>query len=148
MGSSNSRSLLQFWNQKSWRKSTSLFYCLNFERNYGVLKSKSPLLVVEQKVNFSKNETESKKKKKIPRVLRFSSFENSELETKQRPRKKVQFSKVYFFLVFFCSVCILSLCIQYWRDSQNIYTFTYQIAILHTFFCLFLKSSKIFSASL
>ena len=91
----------------------SLFYCLNFERNYGVLKSKSPLLVVEQKVNFSKNETESKKKKKLPRILRFSSFENSELEKKQRPRKKVQFSKVYFVLVFFCSVCILSLCIQY-----------------------------------
>ena len=42
----------------------SLFYCLNFEWNYGVLKSKGPLLVAEQKVNFSKNETESKKKKK------------------------------------------------------------------------------------
>ena len=58
-----------------------------------------------------------------------------------------------FFLTFillkgnFCSVCISSECIECWINFQNIYTFTYQKALLHTLFCLLLKLSKAFSVS-
>ena len=44
--------------------------------------------------------------------------------------------------------CALSKCIVYWIHFQNIHTFTYQKALLHTFFCLFLKLSKAFCVSL
>ena len=36
----------------------------------------------------------------------------------------------------------------YWINFQNIYTFTYQKALLRKLFCLFLKLSKAFSKSL
>ena len=36
-----------------------LFYYFNFERNYNVLKSKSPCFLLKN-INFNKNETESK----------------------------------------------------------------------------------------
>ena len=32
----------------------------HFERNCGVLKSKSPLILLNENINFNKNETESK----------------------------------------------------------------------------------------
>ena len=35
------------------------FY-FNFERNYDVLKSKSPYILLNKNINFHKNETESK----------------------------------------------------------------------------------------
>ena len=37
-----------------------LFYYFNFERNYDVLKSKSPCILLNKYMNFNKNETESK----------------------------------------------------------------------------------------
>ena len=37
-----------------------LFYYFNFERNYDVLKSKSPCILLKKNKNFNKNETESK----------------------------------------------------------------------------------------
>ena len=37
-----------------------LFYYFNFERNYDVLKSKSPCILLNKNINFNKNETESK----------------------------------------------------------------------------------------
>ena len=37
-----------------------LFYYFDFERNYDVLKSKSPCILLNSKINFNKNETESK----------------------------------------------------------------------------------------
>ena len=43
---------------------------------------------------------------------------------------------------------ILSECMVYSIHFQNMHTFTYQKKLLHTIFCLFLKSSKAFSASL
>ena len=49
---------------------------------------------------------------------------------------------------FFFNICVLSQCILYWIHFQNKHTFTYQKALLHTRFCLFLKSSKVFSVSL
>ena len=56
----------------------------------------------------------------------------------------------------FFKICVLSQCIVYWTYFQNIHTFTYQkhhtlniniIYFIHCC-CLFLKSSKAFSASL
>ena len=37
-----------------------LFYCFNFERNYDVLKSKSPCILLNKNINFNKNDTELK----------------------------------------------------------------------------------------
>ena len=39
-----------------------LFCYFNFERNYGVLKSKSPYILLNNDINFRKNKTESKMK--------------------------------------------------------------------------------------
>ena len=38
-----------------------LFYYFNFQTNYDVLKSKSPCILLNKNIKFSKNETESKK---------------------------------------------------------------------------------------
>ena len=53
-------SLLNLKNQKFGSKSICRFF--NFERNYNILKSKSPCFLLNRKVNFSKCETESKMK--------------------------------------------------------------------------------------
>ena len=37
-----------------------LFYYFNFERNYDVLKSKSSCFLLNENINFHKNERESK----------------------------------------------------------------------------------------
>ena len=37
-----------------------LFYYFNLERNYDVLKSKGPWILLNENINFNKNETESK----------------------------------------------------------------------------------------
>ena len=37
-----------------------LLYYLNFKRSYDVLKSKSPCILLNENINFNKNETESK----------------------------------------------------------------------------------------
>ena len=48
----------------------------------------------------------------------------------------------------FFNICGLSQYIVYWLRFHNIHAFTYQKQLLHTFFCLFLKSSKAFSVPL
>ena len=37
-----------------------LFYYFDFERNYDILKSKSPYILLKKNINFDKNETKSK----------------------------------------------------------------------------------------
>ena len=37
-----------------------LFYYFNFERNYDVLKLKTPFISLNQNINFNKNKMESK----------------------------------------------------------------------------------------
>ena len=37
-----------------------IFCYFNFERNYDILKSKSPCILLDKNINFNKNETESK----------------------------------------------------------------------------------------
>ena len=42
-----------------------LFYYLNFERSYDVLKSKTPCILLNKNITFNKNEAESKKENPI-----------------------------------------------------------------------------------
>ena len=62
--------------------------------------------------------------------------------------KRAYFVPLILSKAIFFNICVLSQCIVYWRHFQNKHTFTYQKALLHTRFCLFLKSSKVFSVSL
>ena len=62
--------------------------------------------------------------------------------------KTVQFLCRLFCLKEISSQCVLSQCKVYWINFHNIHIFTYQKTLLHTLFCLFLKSSKAFSISL
>ena len=48
----------------------------------------------------------------------------------------------------FFNIRVLSQCIVYCIHFHNIHNFTYQKTLFHILFCLFLKSSKIFSVSL
>ena len=135
-----------------------LFHYFNFERNYDLLKSKSPWILLNKNINFSKNETESKMENLQPvlerRTLRFSSFKNRKLKIKPcwagaRERKKRVFF-VPFILSkgnFLKNLCFISVYIVL-NTIQKIHTFTYQKTLLHTLLCLFLKSSKTFSVSL
>ena len=48
----------EVWEQNCVR----FFYYFNFERNYDVLKSKSPCVLLNKNMNFNMNKTESKMK--------------------------------------------------------------------------------------
>ena len=66
----------EVWEQKCmW-----FFYYFNFERNYDVLKSKSPCFLLNKNINFNTNETESKlENPHTPferRTLCFSSYKS------------------------------------------------------------------------
>ena len=88
------------------------------------------------------------------RTLCFSSCKNRELKVKlwwvgARDRKKGAFFVMFIFSKGnFIVIFVLSQCIMYWVNFQNICTFTFQKTLLHTLFCLFLKSSKAFSVSI
>ena len=67
LGSSNSRryhwilKLVATLQSEVWEQNCVwLFYYFNFERNYDVLKSKSPCILLNKNINFNKNETDSK----------------------------------------------------------------------------------------
>ena len=62
-----------------------LFCYFNFERNYDVLGSKSPCIVLDKDINFHKNETTSKMENPIvleERTLCFSSYKDRKLKVK------------------------------------------------------------------
>ena len=70
LGSSNSRRyhwsfklLVAILKSEVWGQNfVWLFYYFNFEKNYEVLKSKSPCILLNKNINFNKNETEWKMK--------------------------------------------------------------------------------------
>ena len=84
----------------------------------------------------------------------FSTYKNRKLKVElwwiEAPKRK----KTTFFVpsilpkanVF--NICVLSWCIVYWIHFQNMATFTYGKTLIHTLFCLLLKSPKAFSVSL
>ena len=103
--------LLQLKNQRSWSKKSPWLFCyFDFERNYDVLKSKSPCFLLNKNINLNKNG-----KWKIPYTaverwtMCFSSYNNRELKVKlwwvgARERSKSVFFVLFFF---FCPKEIL-----------------------------------------
>ena len=85
------------------------------------------------------------------RTLYFSSYKNRKLKVKlwwfgTRERKKIAFFVPFILSEGNCSdICDVCQCTVHWIQFQNIHTFIYQKPLLHTLFCLFLKSSKSFS---
>ena len=120
---------------------------------YDVLKSKRQYFLLKEKVNFHKNETESKMENPT-HVFREASLvlqliwdsqiksKTVEMELVKKKRLQILFKGNFF------SICDLSQCIVYWINFQNIYTFTYQKRLLNMLFCSFLILSKAFSVSL
>ena len=113
-----------------------LFYYFNFERNYDVLKSKSPCILLNKNINFNENETEWKIANPTileRRTLCFSSYKNRKLKVKlwwvgARERKKRAFFVPFILLEGkFLEIYILSQCIVYW-----IHLYTFKIYILFT----------------
>ena len=82
-------------------------------------------------------------------TLSFSSYKNRELKVKCDELELAKGKRVHFFQCFFCSkeICVLSECTVYWKNFQNIYTFTHQKALLIHFCCFSFKSSKAFRVS-
>ena len=92
LGSSNShryhwilKLLIKLKNQMYKSKIVWLFCYFNFERNYDVLGSKSPCILLDKDINFHKNETTSKMENPIvleERTLCFSSYKDRKLKVK------------------------------------------------------------------
>ena len=124
-----------------------LFCYFYSERNYDVLKSKSPYFLLNKNKKFNKNEMKWKWKI-LNTVLErwnmcFSSYKNRKLKKKTvmswSSRKKKKFCVALTLSEGDCfNICLLFQCIVYWKSFRNIYTFT----------CLFLELSKAFSMSL
>ena len=119
-----------------------LFYYFDFERNYDVLKSKSPCFLLNKKLNFNKNQTESKLEHPMQLKVKLSWVEARDRKT------RALFATLIFSAKTFFKICVISHSMGYCINFQNIHSFTYQKTLLHTLFCLFLKSSKAFSVSL
>ena len=134
------------------------FYHYNSERNYDVLKSNSPSVLLKKNVNSNKNETESKLE--FPhtvlerRTFCLSLCNYHKLKIKlwwveaRNKKKEGIFCTVYFVRRNFFNICVLSQCIEYWIHFQKIHLFTCQKTLLNTLLCLFLKSPKAYSVSL
>ena len=119
-----------------------LFYHFNFEKNYDVLKSKTPCILLNKNINFNKNEMESKMKNPTHsfkrRTLCFSSYKNGKLKVKLWWVWASERKKRAFFVPFilseeiFFNICVLSQCIMYyWLHFQNTYAFTYFLHFLY-----------------
>ena len=132
-------------NLKVWEQNCVWLFYFYFERNYVVLKSKSPCLLLNKNINFTLLER---------LTLWFSSCRNRELKVKLWWVRARERKKKAFFVTFnlsegnFFNIGVLSQIIVYWINFQNTSTFTYQKTLLHIHFCcLFLKSSKAFRIS-
>ena len=113
-----------------------LFCYFNFDRNYDILKSKSPCILLNKNINF--NKTKQNWKWKIPntflerQTLCFSSYQNHKLKVELWWVGVCERTTRAFFVPFilseqnFFKICVLSQCIVYWIRFQNIHTFTYQ----------------------
>ena len=122
------------------------FYFCDFERNYDVLKSKSSCFLLNENINFHKNEREQKLKirhKVLERQsLCFSSYKNYKLKVKLWWLELVKEKRGHFLYRLFCPKKIFSTLIlmyMYWVHFQNINTFTYQKTLLHTLLLLLFK---------
>ena len=97
------------------------FYYFNFERNYDVLKSKSPCILFNKNINLNKNETESKMENPTysfrQTILALQLM--SELQIKSKTamscstRKKKRGYFLYRLSFILSEFCVLSQCIVY-----------------------------------
>ena len=141
-----------------------LFCYSDFERNYDVLKSKSPCILLNKNINFVKNQTKLRMGSSTHNFretnLVLSSYKNPKLKVQlwwvgARERKKKDFLYCLFcpkeFFLTFVLIYSISQCIVYW-----IHEYTFKInTLLHIkkhyfiqFCCLFIKSLKAFSVFL
>ena len=145
--------MLQPKNQRSEQNCVWLCYYFNFERNYDVLESVSPIILLNKNMNFNKDETESKTENSThgsgeTDLVCFSSYKNHKLKVKlwwvgARERKK----EGIFCTVFFCpKEYFLTLafylnvwCIEYTfrKSEKNItsYTFLLNFEIVESLQC-------------
>ena len=95
----------------------------NFGRNYDVLRSKSPYILLNKNINFNENETESKIENPI-RSFRETHLvlqlkKESQIKSKSvmswssRKKKQEVFCSVYFARSNFFNICVLCQCIVY-----------------------------------
>ena len=90
-----------------------LFCYFNFERNYDVLKSKSPFILLNKNINFKKNETVLER-----RTLCLSSNKNQKLKVKLDDLELVKENRAFFvpFILSignFFNIFVLSQCVVY-----------------------------------
>ena len=137
-----------------------LFYYFNFERNYDVLKPKSPCILLNKNINFNENGTELtmenpthgfRETNLVFQLLKESKIKSNTVMSWSPWKKK----EGILLCLLFCpkdillNICVLSQCIVYGIHFQNIHTFAHQKAYYFMHFCwLFLKLSKAFSAYL
>ena len=115
-----------------------LFCYFNFERNYDVLKSKTPCILLNKNINYNKSETESKMENPTPEMnLVLQIIYESQIKGKTVMSWSTRNKKLFLTFEFYHNVQ----CIEYIsrRYINNITSYT---------FCLFLKSSNTFSVSL
>ena len=127
-----------------------LFYYFHFEKNYDILKSKSPCILLNKNITFNKNETESKMENLTQsfegQTLCFSSFKNRKLKIKLWSVGAHEKKKRAFFVLSilskkdFFNICVLSQCMVYWIHFLNIQAFTYQKTLVPTLFLLVFKT--------
>ena len=131
-----------------------LFYYVSLERNYDILKSKSPRTLLNNNINLTINKNRKRKGKIWHTVLErrnlfFSSYNNRKLkETRSwvgafERKKGTCFAPFILSEGSFFNICFLSQSMVYWIDFQNIHTFTYQKKMLQKFFRLFFTLFKI-----
>ena len=81
----------------------------------------------------------SQKKKRV-----YFSKGKTVMSWNSQKKKEDIFCIDYFVRGKFFNICVLSQCIMDGMHFQNIHIFTYQKALLHTLFCLFLKQPSVY----
>ena len=118
------------------------FFCyFNLERNYDVLKSKSPCILINKNINFNKNEAKSKMGKSTQscteKIILLQLIQESQIKCKtvmswiSRKKKRAIFVTLILSEGNVFNICVLSQCTGYWTHFQNMHTFTYQKTLLH-----------------
>ena len=117
-----------------------LLHYFNFERNYDVLKSNSPCILLNKNINFNKN-TKWNLKWKIPHSFRETNLDEPHIKISWSSRKKKEsifYAVNLSFGNFLKICCALSHCRVYWMHFQNRHTFMDKKITSYTFlfFCL------------
>ena len=123
-----------------------LFYYFNFERNYEVLKSKSPCILLNKNINFNKNGTELKMENPthgfretnlVFQLLKESKIKSNTVMSWSSWKKKegILLRRLFCPKDILLNICVLSQCIVYGIHFQNIHTFAHQKTYYFMHFC-------------